>query len=221
MDASKYQIKYGFGITSPAPWSKAHPHLGVDRPTPIRTPVRVNGVLVGYTGNTGGVAAHHHLQKVQGGKAVDPSNGGFTIAAPAVVFDAGDPHGSEQKEIGKHVRIRDAQGVEWSHFHLDEIKVTVGQKIEANTEENNMKPLNRGDITNMYRILLRHDPNENDFKYHLTDHKADWNHFMYDLVNRPDFVVPRYEKQIQEYEKAVSKESVAIIKALTPFLKGS
>lgn len=128
MDVSKYPIKWGFGITSPAPWSPTHPHLGVDRPAPYRTPLIVNGMLIGYSGNSGGVAAHHHLQKVSGGKVVDPGNGGFTIPSPATVYavDLVD-----DTNIGKAIRIRDAQGVEWSHFHLDEVLVKTGQVIQG------------------------------------------------------------------------------------------
>ena len=131
-DVSQYPIKYGFGVTSPAPWSPSHPHLGVDRPTPMRTPLKVNGQLVAYTGNTGGVAAHHHLQKVAGGKVVNPGDGGFVIPEPAVVFAVDNVNDTN---IGKALRIRDGQGVEWSHFHLDEILVKTGDKIGGDVEK--------------------------------------------------------------------------------------
>ncbi len=168
-DVAQYLIKYGFGLKAPDPWSESHPHLGVDRPTPLRTPLFVNGQLIGYTGNTGGVAAHHHLQKLVSGRAVDPGNGGFIIPTPATVFDAGDPKGGEQQGIGKHIRIRDAQGVEWSHFHLDEIKVAIGDTIGDNMEQK----LNDGDITNisndtgLSKDALKAQPNWNKAYYQV------------------------------------------------------
>jgi hypothetical protein len=61
---------------------------------------------------------------------VDPKKEGFSIPTPAVVFETG-----EKPEIGKFIRIRDAQGVEWSHFHLDEILVNKGQQIGADMWE--------------------------------------------------------------------------------------
>ena len=125
-DVSQYAIKYGFGVTSPAPWSLSHPHLGVDRPTPLRTPLVINGQLVAYTGNTGGVAAHHHLQKVENGRVVNPGNGGFVIPEPVVVFAVDRV---DDSNIGRALRIQDGKGVVWSHFHLDEILVNVGNRI--------------------------------------------------------------------------------------------
>lgn len=129
-DVSQYPVKHPFGATY-APWSRNKPHLGVDRPTPMRTPVIVNGQLIGFTGDTGGVDPHHHLQRVRDGKVIDPKNDGFILPSPVTVIDAGEPTGSEQPAIGKHIRLRDGHGEEWSHFHLDEIKVSKGQTIGA------------------------------------------------------------------------------------------
>lgn len=124
-----YAVKYKFGATSPSPWSPSKPHLGVDRPTPMRTPLVINGQLVAYTGRTGGVQPHHHLQKSVNHKAVDPKNEGFNIPTPAIVYQTDNV---DDTNIGKALRIRDAQGVEWSHFHLDEILVKVNDKIGGN-----------------------------------------------------------------------------------------
>lgn len=125
-DVAQYPIKWGFGITSPSPWSPSHPHQGVDRSTPKRTPLTINGQTVAYTGNTGGVDPHHHLQKVKGGKVLDPQNGGFILPDPVIVYQVDNV---DDTNIGKALRVRDGQGVEWSHFHLDEILVNNGQII--------------------------------------------------------------------------------------------
>ena len=158
-DVSQYPIKYGFGVTSPAPWSPSHPHLGVDRPTPMRTPLKVNGQLVAYTGNTGGVAAHHHLQKVAGGKVVNPGDGGFVIPEPAVVFAVDNVNDTN---IGKALRIRDGQGVEWSHFHLDEILVKTGDKIG----EDDMPK--EQDVKYYFSAYEGNTPTATDIKYFTT-----------------------------------------------------
>lgn len=136
-DVSQYPVKHPFGATY-SPWSPSHPHLGVDRPTPMRTPLLVNGQLIGYTGRTGDVDPHHHLQKVAQGVVVDPKNDGFNLSAP-VVFETG-----EKPKIGKFIRIRDSQGVEWSSFHLDEILVKVGQAVGGEAMPN------EGDVHNVY-----------------------------------------------------------------------
>lgn len=133
-DVSQYSIKYGFGVTNISPWTPSNPHLGVDRPTPMRTPLLANNQLIAYTGNTGGVEPHHHLQKVVDNLVVNPNNGGFTIPTPAVVYDVG-----EKPKIGKYIRIRDASGVLWSHFHLDQILVKVGDKIGESMDYNTVR----------------------------------------------------------------------------------
>lgn len=137
-----YAVKWKFGVTSPYPWSPSHPHMGVDRPTPMRTPLVINGLLVGYTGNTGGVAPHHHLQKVQNGQVVDPQNDGFTIPEPAIVFQVDNV---DDTNIGKALRIKDGQGIEWSHFHLDEITVAQGQEIKGGDMQK--------DIDQLYKLV--------------------------------------------------------------------
>lgn len=124
-DISQYPITFPFGATTP-PYSPSKPHLGVDRKTPeIGVSVLVNGQLIGLTGNSGKSSGpHHHLQRVQNGMVVNPGNGGFDIPKPSVVFAVG-----ETPIIGKYIRIRDAQGVEWSHFHLSDIRVKVGDRV--------------------------------------------------------------------------------------------
>lgn len=61
--------------------------------------------------------------------------------------------------------------------------------------------LNKGDIINVYRKFLGHDPNDNDFSYHIDQKGADWNEFIYDLMNqRKDLLQDVYAKQLQEME---------------------
>lgn len=54
----------------------------------------------------------------------------------------------------------------------------------------NEVPVNRGDITNVYREAILRDPNDNDFA--AWDGK-DWKPFVYDLISRGDFVKKRFE----------------------------
>lgn len=141
-DVSQYPVKHPFGATY-APWSKNKPHLGVDRPTPMGTPLIVNSQLIGYTGKSGTKDPHHHLQRVRDGKVIDPKNDGFILPSPVTIIDAGEPTGSEQPEIGKHIRLRDGRGEEWSHFHLSEIKVKPGDTVGGEMTEEQAKKISK------------------------------------------------------------------------------
>lgn len=174
MDVSQHPITFPYGATT-WPYSKAHPHLGCDRKCDKRTPLLVNGYLLGYTGNTGkSTDPHHHLQKVENGRVVDPGTGGFTIPTPAVVFAVG-----ERADIGKYIRIRDAQGVEWSHFHLDEILAKKGQQIGAD-----MFDFNEGDAENIYFAMYHKKPTKKEKQDFVQWAKNNKEMFLYQTVIR-------------------------------------
>src|SRR5688572_32099944 len=123
-DASQYPVTHPFGATYD-PWSKAKPHLGEDRPTPMNTPLLVNKYLIGLTGRSGRDEYKPHLHTQRVNKVViSPLGNGFSLPKPVVVVETG-----EKPDIGKFIRLKDGVGDTWSYFHLSEIKVTTGQRI--------------------------------------------------------------------------------------------
>lgn len=126
-----YKITYPFGYT------KAYGsfHTGVDRPTPYGTPLVINGVKVGETGNSGYVlppptkanpknGAHSHISKLQNGALVDPKTGGFTFKS-AVVTEI-----NEDGRNGKYIRVQ-GDGFSWVYCHLSKQLCKVGQKLKV------------------------------------------------------------------------------------------
>lgn len=122
-----YPVTFAFGAVT-APYTMRHPHLGEDRKCPVGTPDKVNGQVVGLSGNSGrSTGAHHHMQRTKDGKVIHPRGGGFDLPSPVVVTETG-----QKDDIGKYIRVRDGNGEVWSRFHLSEIRVKVGDKIGAN-----------------------------------------------------------------------------------------
>lgn len=114
-EAKDYLISFGYGATTP-PYSLLHPHKGEDRKMPLRTPIKVNGTLVGYAGSTGeSTGVHTHTQKINNSRVENPQGGGFDVPQPTTVVSTGF-----NDEIGNFVRYMDASGVTWSIFHMDE-----------------------------------------------------------------------------------------------------
>lgn len=120
-DASKYPVTYKFG------YSKAYGgfHTGVDRPTPLGTPVVINGVKVAETGNTGySTGPHLHISKLLNGALVDPKTGGFSFKS-AVVTEI-----NEDGRNGKYIRVQ-GDGYSWVYCHLSKQLCKVGQKLKV------------------------------------------------------------------------------------------
>lgn len=141
MVASDYPITTGYG------WIKGyelnldpvnHPgyglHRGVDRGCPVGTPVVVNGVQIGLSGNTGSVfpvptASHpnngQHLHIgcfLSGNHDTNPGNGGFSFRV-AVVSQTG-----YDAVNGNFVKLA-ADGAVWVYLHLSKITVSVGRVL--------------------------------------------------------------------------------------------
>jgi len=128
--AKDYPITFKYGATT-NPYSPSRPHLGADRAMPTGTPVIVNGATIGLAGSTGkSTGPHLHIQKVSGGKVVNPLNTGFTLKAPVKVIETGN-----NSMIGKYVRLENGSGQVYSYFHLSNITVKRGQILK---KENDM-----------------------------------------------------------------------------------
>lgn len=125
MSAKDYKVTSPYGATY-SPWSTSNPHLGEDRAMPCKTRIEVNGTLIGYTGSTGRSSGYHtHTQKVKDNRVYNPRGGGFTVPGPVTIYAVG-----YNSSIGNYVRYRDAEGVNWSIFHMYSSTVRVGKVIK-------------------------------------------------------------------------------------------
>lgn len=176
-------------------------HTGVDWGCPSGTPIVVNGVVIGLSGATGEVFGPHvHVGKFSSGICVNPgSPWNFTSAVVTEI--------AEDSTNGKYVRIQ-ADGSSYVYLHMsDNTKVEVGQELKGAT----VKQLNRGDIVNVYRKFLGHDPTDNDFEYHLNQKGADWNEFTYDLMNnRKDLIQDAQARQITDLQAQLAQQGAEL-----------
>lgn len=120
-----------FPITTPYGQVPGYPlnngfHQGIDYGCPVGTPVIVNGVTIGLSGNTGySSGLHCHVGKWLGGVVQNPGNGGFSFTS-AVVTEI-----NQDATNGKYVRVQ-GDGYSWVYLHLsDNSLVKVGQVLEG------------------------------------------------------------------------------------------
>lgn len=174
MTAKDYPITFGYGATTKPYGTATNPyHRGEDRAMPTGTPVVVNGVTIGLSGNTGWSSGSHlHIGKWVSSQDVNPNGGGFVLPN-ATVTQVG-----EDAVNGRFVRIQ-SDGFTWVYLHLNSTNVTKGQELKG-------EPMvNRGDIINMWKSTgLKTDPPESYLKH--WDGK-DWKSFMYDLTQQNEW----------------------------------
>lgn len=127
IDAVSYPINFPYGATT-APYSSTHPHRGDDRACPMGTPIIINGVTIGLTGDSGqAIGPHLHIQEWQGDYAI--------TRKPQNAFKAGtvvniDPTGTQgDGSFGLFITVQTADGWNNSYCHLSEIHVIKGQII--------------------------------------------------------------------------------------------
>ena len=101
-------------------------HQGVDYGCPVGTPVIVNGITIGLSGNTGySSGAHCHVGKWVNGVVQNPLNGGFNFSIAKVTEVNEDP------QNGKYVRVQ-GDGASWVYCHLsDNGLVQVGKELKG------------------------------------------------------------------------------------------
>lgn len=127
MNVTDYPITTPYGFVPGYPLNNGF-HQGIDYGCPVGTPVVVNGVTIGLSGNTGYSSGPHcHVGKWIGGVVQNPLNGGFTFNS-AVVTEIG-----EDKTNGKYVRVQ-GDNASWVYLHLSNNSlVHIGQVLEGDT----------------------------------------------------------------------------------------
>jgi hypothetical protein len=161
MISSDYKMTFGYKRTdAPYGTAKFPYHRGDDWFMPEGTPIVVNGVQIGISGQTGFVTGPHcHIGRFVGGSDTNPNSQGWQLDNPHVTDIGYDDVN------GNYVGLLDAQGVRWVYLHMKEKSgsVKVGDYLNQLTKyevENMAELLNDGDVTNMYYNLLGHDADE-------------------------------------------------------------
>ncbi len=121
--ASDYPITQKYGYDPTYPLNNGN-HRGIDRIMPIGTPVIVNGVTIGLSGNTGYTTGQHlHIGKfAPNGIVLDPGRQGFNFNSARVVSVSTDATN------GKYVRVL-ADGNYFVYLHLSQHTCHVGQVL--------------------------------------------------------------------------------------------
>lgn len=127
MNIQNYSVTQNYGFDPSYP-TLDHIHKGIDYGCPMNTPVIVNGVQIGLSGNTGYVTGPHlHVGRWVGGSHTNPGVGnGFNFGS-AVVTELG-----EDNVNGKFVRVA-GDGASWVYLHLSQQTCHVGQVLAATT----------------------------------------------------------------------------------------
>lgn len=127
MTASDYPVTTPYGFVPGYPLHGGF-HQGIDYGCPIGTPVSVNNIIIGLSGNTGYTFGPHlHVGRWVNGAPTPPSDGfSFSSAVVSEIDDIGNT------DNGKFVRLQ-ADGASWVYLHLSQINVLLGQTLKGNT----------------------------------------------------------------------------------------
>lgn len=99
-------------------------HRGNDRAMPINTPVKVNGVTISRSGNTGASSAPHlHTGLWKNGKDQNPTGKEWSIVG-AKVYDTG-----YDSMNGNYVRVIGSDGGIRVYLHNSKVLVKAGKKL--------------------------------------------------------------------------------------------
>lgn len=130
--AIDYPITWGY-LEQGTIKGQTYTHRGLDRAMPIGIPIVIDGVTIGYSGNTGlSTGPHLHIQAGRDAATQNTINpapyefkGGVVTALRRV----------DEKSWGRYVTIRTDSGVYVTYAHLESVNVTIGQRIEKGEEE--------------------------------------------------------------------------------------
>lgn len=125
MSAQDYPITTPYGQVPGYPLNGGF-HRGIDYGCPVGTPVVVNGVTIGLSGNTGVTSGPHlHVGRWVGVVPTDPGvKRGFSFAS-AFVAEVG-----YDSTNGNFVRVQ-GDGASWVYLHLSKQLVNVGQQLKG------------------------------------------------------------------------------------------
>jgi hypothetical protein len=123
VSALSYPVTQNYGYDPSYPTAD-HFHKGIDYGCPMQTPVIVNGVQIGLSGNSGFVTGPHlHVGRWIGSVHTNPGVGNGFNFGDAVVTEI-----NEDATNGKYVRVQ-ADGASWVYLHLFEQTCSVGQRL--------------------------------------------------------------------------------------------
>lgn len=127
MSAESYPITFGYRATDGqyyGPNGSVGPyHRGEDRAMPIGTPIIVNGIQIGLSGNSGASSGPHlHIGRFLGGQDTAPNGGGFHFDSASVTEI------NEDGINGRYVRVQ-ADGASWVYLHMSQQTVNIGQQL--------------------------------------------------------------------------------------------